>query len=77
MNEVFGESFKVSEAEVFARGGIKDVLVSNQVRDPAKRRMLFELDQSVQDLESAGAERGTLLRLKQVRTTLVRMWSEP
>jgi 3-hydroxy-D-aspartate aldolase len=29
-------SQKVSEAEVFARAGIKDVLVSNQVRDPAK-----------------------------------------
>lgn len=27
---------KVSEAEAFARGGIKDVLVSNQVRDPQK-----------------------------------------
>jgi len=27
---------KVSEAEVFARGGIKDVLVSNQVTDPQK-----------------------------------------
>lgn len=27
---------KVSEAEVFARGGIKDVLVSNQVRGPQK-----------------------------------------
>ncbi len=27
---------KVSEAEVFARGGIKDILVSNQVRDAAK-----------------------------------------
>ena len=27
---------KVSEAEVFARGGIKDVLVTNQVRDPGK-----------------------------------------
>ena len=27
---------KVSEAESFARGGIKDVLVSNQVRDLAK-----------------------------------------
>ncbi len=27
---------KVSEAEAFARGGIKDVLVSNQVRDLAK-----------------------------------------
>jgi len=27
---------KVSEAEVFARAGVKDILVSNQVRDPAK-----------------------------------------
>ena len=27
---------KVSEAEVFARGGIKDILISNQVRDRAK-----------------------------------------
>jgi 3-hydroxy-D-aspartate aldolase len=27
---------KVSEAEVFARGGLRDVLVSNQVRHPAK-----------------------------------------
>ena len=27
---------KVSEAEVFVRGGIRDVLVSNQVRHPAK-----------------------------------------
>ncbi|MCE8515078.1 alanine racemase, partial [Ruegeria pomeroyi] len=27
---------KVSEAEVFARAGIKEILVSNQVRDPGK-----------------------------------------
>lgn len=27
---------KVSEAEAFARGGIKDILVTNEVRDPAK-----------------------------------------
>lgn len=27
---------KVSEAEVFARGGIMDILVSNQIRDPLK-----------------------------------------
>lgn len=27
---------KVSEAESFARAGVKDILVSNQVRDPAK-----------------------------------------
>lgn len=34
---------KVSEAEVFARGGIKDVLVSNQVRHPAKIDRLARL----------------------------------
>lgn len=27
---------KVSEAEAFARGGIRDILVSNEIRDPAK-----------------------------------------
>ena len=34
---------KVSEAESFARAGIKDVLVSNQVRDPAKIDRLARL----------------------------------
>jgi len=34
---------KVSEAEVFARAGIKDILVSNQVRDPAKIDRLARL----------------------------------
>ncbi len=34
---------KVSEAEVFARGGIKDVLLSNQVRDPVKIARLAKL----------------------------------
>lgn len=34
---------KVSEAEVFARGGIKDVMVSNQVTDPLKIRRLAAL----------------------------------
>lgn len=34
---------KVSEAEVFARGGIKDILVSNQVRDAAKIDRLARL----------------------------------
>ena len=34
---------KVSEAEVFARGGITDVLVSNQVTDPAKIDRLARL----------------------------------
>jgi len=34
---------KVSEAEVFARGGISDILVSNQVREPAKIDRLARL----------------------------------
>ena len=34
---------KVSEAVVFARGGIKDILVSNQVRDPGKIDRLARL----------------------------------
>lgn len=34
---------KVSEAEAFVRGGITDVLVSNQVRDPAKINRLARL----------------------------------
>ncbi len=34
---------KVSEAESFARQGIKDILVSNQVRDPAKIDRLARL----------------------------------
>ena len=34
---------KVSEAEVFARGGIRDILVSNQVRDPHKIDRLARL----------------------------------
>ncbi len=52
---------KVSEAEVFARGGIKDVLVSNQVRDPAKIDRLARLPElgartivCVDDIENVG-----------------------
>lgn len=63
---------KVSEAEVFARGGIKDVLVSNQVRDPAKIDRLARLPKlgaralccvddidNVADLSAAAAKHGT------------------
>jgi len=63
---------KVSEAEVFARGGIKDILVSNQVRDPAKidrlarmpklgARVLCCVDDidNVADLAAAVAKHGT------------------
>ncbi|MDZ7709969.1 MAG: DSD1 family PLP-dependent enzyme [Roseovarius sp.] len=63
---------KVSEAEVFARGGIRDVLVSNQVRDPAKidrlarmphlgARTLCCVDDpaNVADLSAAAQKHGT------------------
>ena len=65
---------KVSEAEVFARGGIKDILVSNQVRDPAKidrlarlpkygARILVCVDDvaNVADLSAAAQKHGTSL----------------
>ncbi|MEL7254939.1 MAG: 3-hydroxy-D-aspartate aldolase BhcC [Pseudomonadota bacterium] len=63
---------KVSEAEVFARGGIMDVLVSNQVRDPAKIDRLARLPKlgaraiccvddlaNVADLSAAAVSHGT------------------
>ena len=63
---------KVSEAEVFVRGGIKDVLVSNQVRDPAKIDRLARLPklgartlvcvddaENVKDLSAAAQKHGT------------------
>ncbi len=65
---------KVSEAEVFARGGIKDVLVSNQVRDPAKIDRLARLPklgarticcvdmlENVADLSAAAMRHGTTI----------------
>jgi 3-hydroxy-D-aspartate aldolase len=63
---------KVSEAEVFARGGIKDILVSNQVREPAKLNRLANLPKlgakitvcvddidSAAELSAAATEAGT------------------
>jgi 3-hydroxy-D-aspartate aldolase len=65
---------KVSEAEVFARGGIKDVLVSNQVRDPAKIDRLARMPKlgarticcvddlaNVADLSAAATRHGTTI----------------
>ncbi len=63
---------KVSEAEAFAREGIKDILVSNQVRDPAKIDRLARLPKlgartlvcvddidNVADLSQAAVRHGT------------------
>ncbi|MDW3207919.1 MAG: DSD1 family PLP-dependent enzyme [Alphaproteobacteria bacterium] len=63
---------KVSEAEAFARAGVKDILVSNQVRDPAKIDRLARLPTlgvrtlccvddltNVADLSAAAQKHGT------------------
>ncbi len=65
---------KVSEAEAFVRGGITDVLVSNQVRDPAKIDRLARLPKlgartivciddldNVAELSSAAQKHGTTI----------------
>jgi 3-hydroxy-D-aspartate aldolase len=65
---------KVSEAEVFARGGIKDILVSNEVRDPVKIDRLAQLPKhgarvivcvddmpNVAELSAAAQRHGTML----------------
>lgn len=65
---------KVSEAEAFVRGGIKDVLVSNQVRDAAKIDRLARLPklgartivcvddlENVKDLSAAAVRHGTVI----------------
>ncbi|MCC5983253.1 MAG: DSD1 family PLP-dependent enzyme [Rhodobacteraceae bacterium] len=65
---------KVSEAEVFARAGVKDVLVSNQVRDPAKIDRLARMPKlgarticcvddidNVADLSAAAQKHGTTI----------------
>ncbi|WP_411353146.1 3-hydroxy-D-aspartate aldolase BhcC (plasmid) [Leisingera aquaemixtae] len=67
---------KVSEAEVFARGGIKDILVSNQVRDLQKIDRLARLPKlgartivcvddvdNVADLSAAAQKHGTELEV--------------
>src|SRR5210317_30802 len=67
---------KVSEAEVFARGGVKDVLVSNQVRDPAKIDRLARMPRlgaraiccvddidNVADLSAAAVKHGTQIEV--------------
>lgn len=65
---------KVSEAEVFARGGIKDILISNEVRDLAKIDRLARLPKcgarvivciddvaNVAELSAAAQKHGTTL----------------
>lgn len=51
--------------------------VQSLVRDDGRRRMLFELDASIQALGEAGAAREPVVRLTGVYHNLLRLWSEP
>ncbi|MBB1060278.1 Fe2+-dependent dioxygenase [Marilutibacter spongiae] len=50
--------------------------VQSLVRDDAQRRLLFEMDASIQSLTAAGAAREDVLRLTSVYHNLLRRWSE-
>lgn len=50
--------------------------VQSLVRDDARRRMLFELDQSVQTLNATGADADTILSLTGLYHNLLRQWSD-
>jgi len=50
--------------------------VQSMIRDDARRRMLFELDTSVQTLTRSGADASVLLTLTGVYHNLLRQWAE-
>ena len=50
--------------------------VQSLVRDAQRRRLLLELDGSIQQLTASGAERDALLRLTGVYHNLLRQWAE-
>ena len=50
--------------------------VQSLVRDDGQRRLLFELDASIQSLTRSGADRAALLQLTGVYHNLLRRWAE-
>ena len=50
--------------------------VQSLVRDDARRRMLFELDTSIQTLTRSGADAAAVLQLTGLYHNLLRQWSE-
>ena len=50
--------------------------VQSMVRDDGSRRMLFELDASIERLRSSGADAGAVLQLTGLYHNLLRRWAE-
>ncbi len=50
--------------------------VQSLVRDDGQRRVLFELDSSIQTLAHSGADAAAVLQLTGVYRNLLRQWAE-
>ena len=50
--------------------------VQSMVRDDARRRMLFEMDGSIQTLRQTGGDPGAVLQLTGIYHNLLRQWAE-
>jgi len=50
--------------------------VQSMIRDDARRRMLFEMDASIETLRLGGADRDAVLRLTGIYHNLLRQWAE-
>jgi PKHD-type hydroxylase len=50
--------------------------IESRVRDPARRRTLYELEEALLALDAADTGRASMLLLRQVRNSLLRMWVE-
>ncbi len=50
--------------------------VTSWIADPARRAILFDLDQSASELYAAGAKDMALNRIHRVRSNLLRLWAD-
>jgi PKHD-type hydroxylase len=50
--------------------------VQSLIRDDSRRRLLFELDASIQTLTQSGADPAAVLQLTGVYHNLLRQWAE-
>ena len=51
--------------------------IQSQVKDAGQRQILHDLDQAIEVLDEGAMDRADLLKLRQARNALLRMWSEP
>ncbi len=69
----------VHRVEPVTRGSRRVAIswIQSQIRDPAKRKLVFDLAQLATDLEASGAASEHVLRLRSSQFNLLRLWAEP